>query len=97
MCNIDVIMNRKTYGKILDNFLTLTIKSCGWHCGGFTFQQVGDPKHNSTVTRDWLQDHHIEVMDWPVQSCDLNPFEHILEHLSLSSMLMRLSQPAFTS
>jgi hypothetical protein len=40
------------------------------------FQHDRDPKHQSRVARQWLDDNHIRwVTDWPPQSPDLNPIE----------------------
>ena len=33
--------------------------------------------HTSRLARDWLQEHGIEVTDWPPYSPDLNPIEHL--------------------
>lgn len=77
MCRIDGGMDADLYTEILDDYLFETIKYYGLEEKKPIFQHDNDPKHTSKKAVKWLKDHQVEVIDWPPQSPDLNPIEHL--------------------
>ncbi len=64
------------YQEILEHFVLSSADQL-FKDADFIFQKDLSPAHTAKSTKSWLNDLGVGVLDWPANSPDLNPIEHL--------------------
>ncbi len=70
-------MNYRDYIQILESHLLPLINN-SFNRQGYLFQDDNAPIHTAKNVKKWIETKKIKILaNWPSQSSDLNPIEHL--------------------
>ncbi len=76
LCFLKINVTAPVYQEILEHFMLPSADQL-FKDADLIFQQDLVPAHTAKSTKNWLNDHGVNVPDWPANSPDLNPIENL--------------------
>ncbi len=76
LCFLKTNVTDPVYQEFLEHFMLPSADQL-FKDADFIFQQDLAPAHTAKGTKSWLNDHGVDVLDWPANSQDLNPIENL--------------------